>query len=342
MSDSKTGNVLVQLGRGRPGQLEELRRSMGTQPDQHPEFKTPFYRGVEGITVELTVATDNPYKAMYDMATTTWGKKPRKWGDVSPESRAMVVRAVLARQALPLALEAPQFTFAIDKISRWAFDQLARARLGVVFSSMGTRDNCHLDIGFRFHEATWRNPEKLRRAQAVALHAKEEYRWFIEESKASWQEARELLPISCTHFTNMSINYAALSNMCSRRMSFSEAEDVVAVAWLLRNELMNSPRGAPLLGAYLRPSCDFSGSCNYHKAYSFSEAFSCLFKACGRNPVRGMDRVADEYEYAEFNESCTDRETLMKQLGIYIPLPNEERPETFALTDRDWQLFNED
>lgn len=317
--------------------IRKIRERLGTLPHQAAEVSTRFYRGVEGIRVDLVDGPVNPYRSMFTMATATWGSavadQAARWGEVSPEDRFEVVRSVLMGQALPLALEAPKFTFAVQGLSRWSFDQIARARLGIVFASLGTRDNNHADIPFRFHESTFRDREKLRLAVDVALEAKRGYGRFMASGVSSWQEARELLPISCVHRFVMSVNYAALRNLCARRMTFSEAEDTVAVAWLLRDRLSRSD-AFPYLATWLRPRCDYARSCTYHRAHTASEAFGCLYASCGRNPVKSAPGAPEvDLEVAEFNEACTDAETLSEQLGIRIPGPDEDRPEEIGFED---------
>jgi thymidylate synthase ThyX len=333
----------VKTGVARVEELRKLRELMGTAPSASPEFDTRFYRGVEGIRVDLLDATRNPYRAMYCMATSTWGtwktSMRQRWEDATPEAREAVVRAVLRGQALPLAMEAPQFIFSVENLSRWSFDQIARARLGVVFASMGTRDNNHLDIPFRFHESSFRDERKLASLVSLARHAKDVYREIVEAGKGSWQEARTALPISVVHRFSLSINFQALKGMCARRMTFSEAEDTVAVAWLLRDRLLKWD-AFPLLGMHLRPGCDFSGACGYHKAHTMSEAFGCLFRSCGRNRVRSAPGAPDlDYSVADFNESCSDRATIAAQLGVRIPDAGEDRPEGWPLSARDRFLF---
>jgi thymidylate synthase ThyX len=301
--------------------IKELRDLMGTSSIDFKGkgYDTKFWRGVEGISVKLIGYSDNPYKDIYTLATSCWGYKIDKWQDTKPEGRFLVVKAVLERQTLPLALEAPQFTFAVENLSRWAFDQLARQRLGVVFSSMGTRDNDHRNIGFRVHEAIWRNEIARGAFMRACLRCKAAYVKILEQGKGSWQTARSVLPISCIHRYSFAANYAALQNMCAQRMKFCEAEDVVAVAWLVREAVKKE---FPLLAHYLRSGCDISNRCDYHKAYTLSEAFGCLFKSCGRWKVENDDM------YSQFNESCSDAETIAKQLGIDIP----------STTSREWMI----
>ncbi len=333
----------------RANKIKDIREKLGTLPHQVQKVNTKFYRGVEGIQVDLIDAPHNPYRAMFTMATATWGAatsiQAARWQEITPENRFELVKSVLMKQALPLAVEAAKFTFTVQNLSRWSFDQIARARLGVVFASLGTRDNNHADIPFRFHESTFQNGYKLRMAKEVAMKAKEMYGRFLLTGISSWQEARELLPISVVHRFVMSINFAALQNMCSRRMTFSEAEDTVAVAWLLRDRL-NKPDAFPLLAQFLRPMCDYTRSCCYHKAHTASEAFGCLYKSCGRNPVKsapGMPEV--DPDLAEYNEACTNSARLAKQLGIDIPEPDQQRPEEITfdlLCEKDRLLFEEE
>jgi len=326
------------MSHDRVEEIRKLRRLMGTAPEAEPEFETKFYRGVEGIRVKLVDGPRNPYRAMYAMGVSTWGHihslATDRWEDTPPEAREAVVRAVLGFNALPLAMEAPKFTFEVYNLTRWSFDQIARARIGAVFASLGTRDNNHLGIPFRMHEATWRNESKRGLFVGNAKNAKDAYRTLVESGRGSWQEARTFLPISVVHRFTMSINFLALRGMCARRMTFSEAEDTVAVAWLLRDRLMKAD-AYPLLAAHLRPACDGAGTCRYHKAHTISEAFGCLFKSCGRHPVKSAPGNPDfDYEYADFNVSCSDRKTIQDQLQISIPERTMD-PDKVELTSRD-------
>jgi len=315
-------------------QLDQLRKTMGTLPSENPEFKTPFYRGVEGIKVKMIDYPTNPYKAMFTLATSCWGGKIDKWDDTSYEGRIKVVEAVLKKVALPLAYESVSFTFAIDDVSRWAFDQIARQRIGSVFSSMGTRDNNHLDIGFRIADEIYNDFELLNNYKKTLLNCKITYKDIIEKGNGSWQTARDVLPISCIHRFSMSMNYAALQSFSSKRMKFCEANQVVAVAWLIREEIKKK---FPLLAIGLRPSCDISKKCQYHSTYYLSELFGCLFKECGRNKCDNNDG------YSTFNQSCSDKNTIEKQLGIIIPDPDKETIDEYLknMSDIDKKLFNE-
>ena len=315
--------------------INELRQLMGTNPKEKTGLKTEFYEGVRGIKVELYDYPVDPYKALFNMATSTWGTKIDKWPQAKPEARFLVVKAVLDFKSLPNAMEAPSFTFGIEQCSRSAFDQIARARIGAVFSSMGWRDNDHSDIGFRVPQSIWDDPASLRDFKITCATAKANYHELVSKGQTNWQDARAHLPISACHSFSMAMNYMSLRNFCNKRLKFCEQADTVAVAWLVRERVKEA---YPLLGSYLRPNCDWRGVCEYHQEYSMSEAFGCLFKECGRNKCLATDN------YATFNKSCSDKEIIAKQLGIFIPNAKEDLPpkEYNELWKKDKERFEHD
>lgn len=315
----------------------ELRKWLGTNPSDNMEENTKFYRGVEGIYVDLVDWSHNPYKAMFSIATATWGTtwNIKKWNSVSPEARLFVVLAVLNRKCLPNAMEAPSFTFEIAGPSRSAFDQIARARIGAVFGSMGLRDNNQANIGIRIPEYIWRNDEFRNKFIEEALRAKSTYVQYIKAGKGNWQDARAILPMGITHRWTMAMNYMALTGFMSKRLMFSEQADTVATAWLIREKIKEK---FPLLSSYLRPASDWAKKCVEHVGDEMAQAFGNLFQCSGRWPC---NLTSDKYS---FNTACSDRETIMSQLGIYIPKGNEDMPDPNMLFDyldsKDRELFS--
>jgi hypothetical protein len=182
-----------------------------------------------------------------------------------------------------------------------------------VFSSQGTRDNNHEDAGFFVHDEIAEDPELNKAFIDAALRCKDVYSLIVNKGKGSWQSARSIFPISNTHAFSFAANFAALQNLCSRRMQFCEADATVAFAWLVQKKLGHQ---FPLLADFCRPGCDFAKKCTYNNAYNMSNMFGCLFAPCGRNK-------GESSEYAEFNKSCTDKNKLEEQLGIHINEPTE-------------------
>ena len=309
--------------------LWERRKRMGTMPEEGiGVVSTEYYRGVEGIQVRLVPASypSNPYRALFTMATATWGKvfDIDRWSRVEPEERFNVVKAVLGRKTLPNAMEVPTFMFEVAGASRSSFDQVARARIGAVFGSMGWRDNCHEDLGFRVPTRMYDDPTELARFKSVTRHAKEAYVEYLKTGQGNWQDARALLPISACHRYTFGINYIAMQNFMSKRLQFNEQADTVATAWLIREEVRQK---FPMMARYLRPGSDHARKCTEHVGDQLAQSFSNLFRCSGRWPCDQSDR-----QYT-FNASCTSRDELMEQLDIYIPLGDEDLPGTETWND---------
>lgn len=234
-------------------QIENLRRAMGTLPSQSPELKTEFKRGVEGITVKLIDRPVNPYKSMVTLATTCWGEKVDKWPDLTPENRFKVLKAVLERQALPLALESSSYVFAIEGPSRAAFDQLARTRIGAVFSAAGMRDNNWKDASIRIPSSRWPSESEFARCEMLStedpsryseedravlqkvvlfnsmvnslLTSKQAYADIVDTGTASWQSARTVLPLYVCYRWSVAYNFSALLGVCANREKFCLTAD---------------------------------------------------------------------------------------------------------------------
>lgn len=297
----------------------EFREWIGTKPSVNVVEETKFYRGVESINVHLVDHSVNPYKSIFTMATSTWGGvwKTNKWESTSPEARLYVVLAVLNRKCLPNAMESVSFTFEIAGPSRSSFDQVARARVGSVFSSMGWRDNNHSDIGFRVPEGIWVDEKRRKRFIEGRLRDKQDYVDDLKTGQSNWQDARAVLPISALHRWSMAMNYMALTGFMGHRLMFSEQADTVATAWLMRERVKEK---FPLLASYLRPASDFAKKCVEHVGDEMAQAFGNLFRCSGRWPC---ELASDKYS---FNTACSDRSTMMSQLGIYIPEGSEDLP----------------
>lgn len=315
-------------------EIENLRESMGTLPSQNPQRKTEIIRGCEKLAVSLIDYPKNPYKAIVAAATATWGDNEYKdkWPSLTPENRFRVVLAALSKNTLPQSLESVNFTFKVIGTPRHCFDQHARARIGSTFYSIGSRDNNKLDSSFILYTKLYDN----KAFDSTFLNAiKLIYQRIIKEGQGSWQIARAVLPMSYHHPYHFSQNYLSLQDQCARRMQFCEEEFIVGVHWLLRERIKEK---FPLLAEFLRPGCDSARSCTYSKNYYLSNVFGCLFSGCGR--------WQSGTEYSTFNESCTDKNELEKQLKIKIPDPKDwkslEQIEYNDLDQKDKKLFEEE
>jgi hypothetical protein len=295
---------------------KNLREIMGTDPARGMARKDDIVVGCRGIKVELIDYPKNPYRAIYEGVTATWGSSEtwaNKYAGTSDKGKLMVILAVLAHKTLPVALEAPKFTFQISGPSRAAFDQIARARIGVGINSIGTRDNDWMDASLRIPHEIANDPEQLE-AHTVAFKAiKDAYEITIRKKKESWQAGRFILPMGTCHSWVMNVNYLALQGMMAQRLKFCEMFDCVGTAWLMRQEVEDK---FPLLAAFLRPGCDFGGKCQYHSNYALSDLFGALFRGCGRHKVEGDHS-------AEFNCACSTSKEIADDLNTYLPEPKD-------------------
>jgi len=317
-----------------PEEIEKMREIMQTAPEYQPAREDGIYVGVEGIRVQLVDYPANPYRAIYELVTSTWGGRKRwwrRWENAPVEGRIMAVKACLEGKTLQQALEAISFTWKIEGCSRSAFDQLARHRFTAI-GSVGMRDN-------NWRDAALRVPTPLKRylpeIREWWKRTKDLYCKFVDLGQQSWQNARFILPMGvCWRFV-WTMDYRAFRDtVCSRRMMFCEQFDTVYTVYAMWAELRKK---FPLLAAYCRPLCDRVKRCVYHDLYSLSAAFGCLFRPCGRWPI------TTEEVYATFeNEAAADPEEIDRELrrnyGFGVPSPDEwdELVEEGLEKDRRW------
>ena len=293
-------------------QKNELRREMGTLPEENTQFSdTIVYKGVTGINVEMYSMPDNYAKILAENVVATWGDEnfANKWPKIKPELRFLIAKAVLTGQTLPQAQEGLVFHFTVRGVSRAAFDQHARQRLGTFFQSQGVRDNSRLDASFRMPTDTYNDPELRKEVVDYIAHWKKLYKKILTtKGVGSFQEARQIMPMNATHNYRFGANYNALKGFCAQRLMCCEMFDVVQTAILVRAAV---EKYSPYLASLLKPRCDMAKKCIYHQDYTLSEAFGCLFRGCGRWP--------DDNPYATHNKSCSDYDTMAQESGVRLP-----------------------
>jgi len=299
--------------------VQNMRKAMGTLPSQHPEKTYSYKNDIQSIYVKMTDWPRNPYEQIVRAVAATWGDNETgstgKWEKLTPENRYRLVLSHLTGNTLPQASEGIQFQFEVNGLSRSDFDQHARARLGMHFMSIGTRDNNKLDADFLLYdeaiEQTKKDPEYKAKVDQWVKLTKDLYEETINLSESSWQTGRCFLPQSINHSYVFGTNYIALKGQCSRRLMFCEQEGISALHWKLKAEVDSK---FPLLGNFLKPACDGAKRCVYMEGpEGMTKYFSNLFDGCGRWKVQNVDNDA----YKEFNHSCTNPER-MKELGVKI------------------------
>ena len=312
-------------------QQDELKQLCNETSEVTTEFKS-----LKDIKITLLDKTINPYKVMFDMGLQTWTSNGEKWSKASPELRFEVVKRVLLKQALPLALEAPVFSFQVENVSRAAFDQIARTRYGVVFASKGWKDDNLQDTGFMIPSffLTDDCKEELGLLKTIVTAIKEDYAAFVKHNIPNWA-ARCVLPIYGLHNFTMTINFFALQQFCANRMQTTEMEDTVAVAWLLREKIKEH---FPLLAEYLRPSCDWQHKDTTMQVNGFADVLGVPHSSDNRQ--RGYDH--EKIPSVKWSFPCTDMKTIERECNIKVPMIHEWIDYEFKdLKSQDKKLFND-
>jgi hypothetical protein len=300
-------------------EIDAMRKVMGTDPSRNMARDDRIVVGCQGIEVRLIDGPVDPYRAIVEGAAATWGDSTLggDWGNkydrLSDEGKLMVLLSCLSHKTLPIALEAPKFVFEVHGASRAAFDQIARARIGAGFNSIGTRDNDWLGATLRIPHEVANDPEQYRMHRDAFISAKDAYEVTVRKKKEAWQAGRFILPMGVCHNFVMNINYLALQGFMANRLKFCEQFDCVGVAWLMQKAISER---YPLLGAFLRPGCDFANKCQYHQTYNLSDLFGALFNSCGRHKV-------EDGHHAEFNCACSHSNEIEDDLHITIPRPDQ-------------------
>jgi len=298
--------------------VDELREACGTLPSRARRILNYVYYGCERLEVELIDEPVNPYRAIFSMATSTWGNDAYvdKWYKTQPIDRFRVVLAALQGKTLPMGVEGPKYTFRVVGLPRHSFDQMARTRIGAAFGSIGSRDNCKLDSSFILY-SEYRNKDASLKQQIITHfnEIKLLYSKIIMEGNESWQVARSFLPMCYHHPFYFNQNLLSLVMQARRRMCFAEEEFICGLHWYIRD--MFKKQGLELIADAMRPACDFAKTCLYSKGDG-AELFGHLFRGCGRWPAKGENK-----DYCEFNKSCSTAVSLEKQMNINIPSPEE-------------------
>src|SRR3990167_9358701 len=282
------------------------------------ELKTPFF-SINDVDVSLVDWSNNPYHAMFEMATQTWGF-PGKWQKATPRLRFEVVKMILEKKALPLALEAPSFTFQINNTTRAAFDQIARARVGVVIAARGFKDNDLSDEGFVI--PPYSDKTDIDNIITLVKFNKIEYNR-LRRKYPGWM-ARCVMQMGTRYNFIWSSTYMALQNLCSNRMNCLEEPSTVAVSWLMKKALASK---FPLLADYLRPLEAWKNKCIVKEFNGFSGIVGIPHAECslgGHQSVesgkpnlhdRGSGQTGSS-QYVECETVCTDVKKLLQDLNV--------------------------
>jgi len=229
-------------------EIENMRRIMGTLPSDKPIKSTCIKSLIESSEVTLEDSSENPYKAMFVTATSTWGDNNfiQKWPETSVEGKLEVIKAVLTHNTLPQAKEMVQFVFRVKGVPRWLFDYHVQSTQFIAFMSIGCRDNCKLDADIVKNENSLRD---------VILFSKlkDLYEFALSDGEGSWQTARAFLPQSYSHSYHFGQNLMSLVSTrgfhASRKFDTNDIKDAYLMSIYKKIQIQIVEK-FPLLGLY--------------------------------------------------------------------------------------------
>jgi len=229
--------------------VENLRKVMGTLPEETPKIKTDFKSFADEVEVTLEDHSANPYKAMVVTSTSTWGDNDfeQKWPKLSPEGKLEVVKAVLTHNTLPQAREMVQLIFRVRGVPRWLFDYHTQVPF-TSFMSIGCRDNNKSDVDIVTSAPLHGDEEK------VFKELKQIYADVLNEDQSSWQSARTFLPQSYQHSYHFGQNLLSLVSMRGFNASgrFGDTLEETSLELLYRVVVDSIENKFPLIGKYLQ------------------------------------------------------------------------------------------
>jgi hypothetical protein len=315
-------------------EIDSLRQFIGTLParTREEDWLDPEYvRGISNLKVRVISPVPRAsilrdwYKGMVEGAASTWGDGnvegnwACKWDKMEPAARYRVMYHICRRETLPMIWEDPKIQIQVEGGPRHFFDQAARTRLGANFKSIGCRDNSKLSSEFvlysNLYDMLHAPQTEKERIAAEAMHEafvciKKAYKAILDTGQGSYQIGRSVLPMSYHHQYSASYNLMALLGVFFRRSCLQEEEHIVAFAWLLRKMMVEEFK-SNMFGNIMRPPCYRSKKCHYTGTMHgtggllFSNLFAATDPVC--KSIHGED-----VEYAEFNQSCTSSEELIK------------------------------
>ena len=264
--------------------------------DRYDTFVNEDLGGTAKLNVKLLSWSNNVELALISFISQTWGAT-FDLHDYSDEEVDEMVLMALKGETLSTALEAIQFTFQIDGLSRASSHQLVRVRIGSGFSQKGMSDAYYGDIDYVV-PASIEAVGKTQRYLDLMKQCSAFYDELFDDG-VPFQDARFVIPHAATTSLVWTVNYLALKNFCQKRMQNSQSWEMNALSKLLREEIRVV---SPLLADPLAPLCELTGRCH---------SFGNLFEGCGKYPFSKMhDRYVFDKSFItknlKFDEASVD------------------------------------
>lgn len=236
-------------------EIDSIREVMGTLPSMRPTKVTNVLQYMDALDVSVEAYTNNPYKAMFVSATSTWGDDnfKSKWADTSIEGKLNVIKAVLTHNTLPQAKEVVHFTIRVNRVPRWLFDYHAQNVKFISFMSIGCRDNNKLDASIIKINSEGDTLNVYKRL-------KDYYEQCLDAELSTWQSARAFLPQNYSHAYHFGQNLLSIvsSHSFHGKVPWSLKYKDLALMRLYQEVQTKIGEIFPIIGTYL--DCMFTQS----------------------------------------------------------------------------------
>lgn len=225
------------------------------------------------------------YKVMYNFQRATWGYKGRKDEGIEWSKIQQSIEEMSKGKSLGLGMEAANFTFLVEGISRIITHQIVRTRVGVTYSQRCTGDQDLRYDNFMVPRSYNKieNRELLQRYKKLILEAKQLYADSLD-SGVPITDARYCLPPGNMNYIYVHISLSTLIPLIGKRMCTNETIEYNEVSSQMRNEVIKK---FPLLENVLMADCDKPSKC---------------FFARGHSPLNGNIFTPDEKHEFEYNK----------------------------------------
>lgn len=231
---------------------------MNPYTDPYKDF--PLYaenelRGTEGMSVRLIDYSANPYYVIATGQSVSWRPWKRKFQ--GKEIMELMEKIVGGKVWAGQIFDALSFTFLIENISRATTHQLVRARIGASFMQESGREGKWDECKF-ITPLTILEDNIIHKAYVECMKNEFEFYSNLKLGLIPPQDARFAVGHGIAQNMWMTMNMTALMNWCSKRLCTTMQWEINTLARMIRDSVLEK---YPLLGLFLKSSCERNGGC---------------------------------------------------------------------------------
>lgn len=252
--------------------------------ENFPLLHNQELRGTEGMKVQLTSVTQDPYYAMAVGQTASW--RPWKQDFTAKEITDMIDGITAGKIWAGQVFEAINFTFLIENISRATTHQLVRIRVGAGFMQESGREGTWDQAQFITPLTILENEDIHKKyvdimAREIATYSE------LRSLGIPPQDARMMFGHGVAQNMWMTINFRALQEWCNKRLCTNMGWEINTLARMVRDAVIVK---YPHLGVLLKSHCERSGG---HKGLDNTNYYAPGAENNGAKVYFEADKVGD-------------------------------------------------